>query len=205
METMTRPMLDCGVAARALDAPSGSGDRHVICPFPGGTLVGALDGIGHGREAADAALLAASILQEHAQEPVSTLLHRCHEGLRFGRGVVMSLASFRRDDGTMTWMGVGNVQGILLRAADRSHVAEASLTPRAGILGIHLPEFAMETLPVGRGDTLILATDGIHGDFSQSVGRSLAPQLIADVILGRSWKGTDDALVLVARLSGGSP
>jgi phosphoserine phosphatase RsbX len=205
METITHPTLECGVAARALDVRSGSGDRHVICPFPGGVLVGALDGLGHGREASDAALLAASILQEHAQEPVASLFQRCHDRLRFGRGVVMSLASFRRAEETMTWMGVGNVQGLLLRAPDRGDLSEASLAPRAGVLGIQLPEFAAETLPVVRGDTLILVTDGIRGDFSQGVGRLLAPQLIADIILGRCRKGIDDALVLVARFSGGSP
>jgi len=205
METITRPTLECGVAARALDARSESGDRHVICPFPGGALVGVLDGLGHGREASAAALLAASILEEHAQEPVSSLFRRCHERLRFGRGVVMSLASYRRADETMTWMGVGNVEGVLLRAPDRGDVAQASLTLRAGVLGVHLPDFATEILPVVRGDTLVLATDGIRGDFSQGIGRSLSPQMIADNILGRWRKGTDDALVLVARFSGGAP
>src|SRR4029077_13573364 len=119
---------------------------------------------------------------------------------RLGRGAVMSLASFRSADATMTWMGVGNVEGVLLRAPDRGDLAPVSLTLRAGVLGVHLPEFATEeTLPVVHGDMLILTTDGIRGEFSQGIARNRSPQLIADTILGQYRKGTDDALVLVAR------
>jgi serine/threonine protein phosphatase PrpC len=50
-----------------------------------------------------------------------------------------------------------------------------------------------------RGDTLILVTDGVHNNFSDGVSVSDRPQLIADRILAEFSKGSDDALVLVAR------
>jgi phosphoserine phosphatase RsbX len=55
---------------------------------------------------------------------------------------------------------------------------------------------------VGAGDTLVFATDGISGDFLADVSAREEPQRLADQILARHGKGTDDALVLVARYLG---
>ena len=57
-----------------------------------------------------------------------------------------------------------------------------------------------------RGDTLIFATDGVGGDFLNEVLPQRDPaQALADYILGRWGKQTDDALVLVARYVGLAP
>jgi hypothetical protein len=57
-------------------------------------------------------------------------------------------------------------------------------------------------IPVGAGDTLVFATDGIGTGFLADVSARDDPQGIADQILARYGKGTDDALVLVARYLG---
>ena len=56
--------------------------------------------------------------------------------------------------------------------------------------------------PSPRG-TLIFATDGIRGGFAEGLPTDATPQELADHILARHGKGTDDALVLVARYAGG--
>jgi hypothetical protein len=56
-----------------------------------------------------------------------------------------------------------------------------------------------------RGDTLIFATDGIREGFTEGLALSDPPQQLADRILARYTKGTDDALVLVARHAGWGP
>src|SRR5438552_424629 len=56
---------------------------------------------------------------------------------------------------------------------------------------------------VARGDLLIFATDGIRGGFTEGLPTDATPQQLADEILARYGKGTDDALVLVARYAGG--
>jgi serine phosphatase RsbU (regulator of sigma subunit) len=58
------------------------------------------------------------------------------------------------------------------------------------------------TLPVRRGDVLILATDGIPGDFADPEDLSGTPKEIAERILEEQGKDTDDALVVVARYLG---
>ena len=109
-------LIDWGAAALTLPGQSRSGDRQAVVLFPGGALVAVVDGLGHGELAAVPAETAIEVLERHAREPVVTLIQRCHERLRGTRGAVMSLASFREADGTMTWLGVGNVVGVLLRA-----------------------------------------------------------------------------------------
>jgi phosphoserine phosphatase RsbX len=92
------PFIDWAVAARPLAGQSVSGDRHAVAPFPAGALVGVIDGLGHGEEAAVAAAIAVATLTAHAHEPVISLLKRCHEQLKGTRGVVMSVASFAARD-----------------------------------------------------------------------------------------------------------
>jgi len=205
VETVERPVLEWGLATLALPGHVESGDRHVVQPFPNGVLVAAVDGLGHGEEAAAAAKLAVSILERHAQEEVIALLRRCHEALRGTRGVVMSLASFRAPDSMLTWLGVGNVEGLLLREAADSALRHAALVLRGGVVGAELPPLRVSVIPVMRGDTLIFATDGIREGFTERLALSDPPQELADRILARHAKGTDDALVLVARYAGWEP
>ncbi len=186
----------------ALPGQSESGDHHVVKSFPDGALVAAVDGIGHGNGAAAAAKIACAVLEAHADEPVIALVRRCHESLRATRGVVMSVASFNVPHGLMTWLGVGNVQGILLRSGIAVNLAEESLLLRAGVVGSQLPPLQAEVLPVASGDILILATDGVSSDFARGFTHSQPPQKAAQGILARYSKGSDDALVLVARYVG---
>ena len=74
-------LLDWGVAVRARAGESECGDGHVVRSTPAGVLLAAIDGLGHGREAAAAAGNAARILEEHADEELPALVERCHEAL----------------------------------------------------------------------------------------------------------------------------
>jgi hypothetical protein len=114
----------------------------------------------------------------------------------------MSVAWFDGVDGTMTWLGVGNVEGMLLYGDPAARPARASLITRGGIVGSELPRLHAEVLSVAPGDTLIFATDGIKSGFAEGLPAGASPQEVADDILARSTKGTDDALVLVARFGG---
>jgi hypothetical protein len=194
--------LEWGVAGVALPGFSESGDRHVFQPFDGGALVAVMDGLGHGRQAAAAAIEACSILQDNAGENVISLVQRCHAGLRNTRGATISLASFNFRDSLMTWMGVGNVQGIFLRANKTRNDREESLLMRPGVVGSHLPSLQAAVLPVSPGDSLAFATDGVETTFDYSSLRCQPPGRAAEAILGRYAKGKDDALIIVARYRG---
>jgi negative regulator of sigma-B (phosphoserine phosphatase) len=202
METLMLSAIEWGVASRALPGQPASGDINVVKSFTDGVLIAALDGLGHGEEAATAAAVAAATLETHAAEPVMTLVQRCHEALRATRGVAMSIASFNVSRGMLSWLGVGNVEGVLLRRGSGRTEAEMPLLLRAGVVGFQLPSLDVEVLPLSAGDTLIFATDGIQSDFARGLARNSPPQMAAEKILARHGKATDDALVLVARYLG---
>jgi hypothetical protein len=202
METIKEPMVEYGVAKLALPGHEQSGDRHLVRCNRNGVLIAAIDGIGHGEEAAEAATMAASILNASVDEPIISLVEQCHERLRPTRGVVMSLASVDPAHGMMTWLGVGNVQGVLMRADVRNGNPKETLLLRAGVVGSRLPPLQATVIPVAKDDTLVFVTDGVSGDFAESLSVLANPQRAADRILERYRIGNDDALVLIARLVG---
>jgi len=194
-----------GVSSRALGGAKESGDLHVVVPCAQTVLVAAIDGLGHGREAALAARTAASVLQRYRDEPLIELMQRCHEALRRTRGAVLSMASFDLRAGTMMWLGVGNVEGVLFRADGSVGPRRDSLALRGGVVGYQVPALRMAELPVEAGDVLVFATDGIRTDFSACSPLRLETQKAADAILARHGKETDDAMVLVVRYLGQPP
>lgn len=198
-------LLDWGVGARTLAFESESGDAYLVAPQAAGMLVAVIDGLGHGAEAAAAARLAVATLERHADEPLPQLLGRCHEELKRTRGAVLSVASFHALSGTMTWCGVGNVEGMLFRADRSARPARESLVLRSGVVGYQMPSLRTTTYPVSRGDMLVFATDGIAGSFGDAPPIGRPPQEAADEILRRWGKHTDDALALVARYDGAVP
>jgi negative regulator of sigma-B (phosphoserine phosphatase) len=208
MEAMTptaeaSPLALWGVAARALGDGPISGDLHVVAPFAGGLLAAVIDGLGHGPEAQAVATLAAHVLLSHREEAPAELLQRCHGDLRRTRGVVLSLASFNAENSSMTWLGVGNVEGFLFRADNAANPARERLLLRGGVVGYQIPPLRAAVLPVAPGDLLLLATDGIRHDFAdRAPPRDAEPQYVADDILERCTRVTDDALILALRYQG---
>ncbi len=196
------PAISWAVDGRSIPGEQESGDLHLVAPFPGGVLVAVIDGLGHGPSAAEAAQIAARVLQEHADEAVMPLLRRCHHELRGTRGVVLSLASFNTQDDTMVWLGVGNVEGMLFHADQAVKPMREPLLLRGGVVGYQLPPLRPATVSVSRGDILIFATDGISGQFSDESPIGEDPDAVAHHILSVHGKHTDDALVLVARYEG---
>src|SRR5882672_1595339 len=111
-----RVLMDWSIAARPISGQNVSGDLHLVKMDERRILVAVIDGVGHGDEAAAAARVAAEILNGYADEPAISLVKRCHEALLLTRGVVMTLAQLDAVEDTLTWLGVGNVEGRLLRA-----------------------------------------------------------------------------------------
>lgn len=192
--------LEWSLAARTMAGESESGDQCLIKALPHGALVAVVDGLGHGPAAAVAARAAIATLEEHASESIIPLVELCHERLKHTRGAVMSLAAFNVSEHTMTWLGVGDVDGIVLKI-DASAKREALLM-RGGVVGYQLPTLRSHQFPVHNGDLLIFATDGVRSDFANNVNLAASAQQIADGILERHLRGTDDAMVVVARYRG---
>ncbi|MBV9508713.1 MAG: SpoIIE family protein phosphatase [Caulobacteraceae bacterium] len=195
-------MVDWAVCGEPFRGERESGDLHVAADYPGGMLLGVIDGLGHGPEAAAAARAAAAALTALAGQPVLTLIRACHEALRSTRGAVMSLAAIDTRHGAMTWAGVGNVEAVLHRADPARAPGRERILLRSGVVGYQLPPLRATELPLFRGDMLVMVTDGLKHDFCEEPPLPGPAAAQAELLLRTYSKGTDDALVLTARYAG---
>lgn len=195
-------LLDWSVAVAPRAGEESCGDQSVVRAFAGGVLAGVIDGLGHGAAASEAATQAVDILAGYSGSSLLALVRQCHEGLIGTRGVVMSLAWFNPANDTMTWLGVGNVEGVLRRTGTGSAAATERLMPAGGVVGFQLPPLRPVVATLARGDTLALATDGLRGEFAERVDAREEPRRLADNLLRQFSRSTDDALILVARYLG---
>lgn len=196
-------VLTWAVAEAPFPSELESGDHYVVQQSGDGILIAAVDGAGHGTEAAAAARIATATLEAHAEESPIALLLRCHEELKGTRGVVMTIAFIDLRDRTITWSGVGNVEALLFHGRGVQQVQPDRAMLRNGVLGYRLPAMRAEVLPLQAYDTLVIVTDGIRPGFDEGLVLGDDLQVIANGILTKHFSRADDALVLVARYLGG--
>jgi phosphoserine phosphatase RsbX len=204
-ERAARYPVEWGVATRCRRGEATSGDLAVVQVMPEGMLVAAIDGLGHGGEAARAARTAGRVVRDRPSRDLVQLVKRCHSALRNTRGAAISLAFLSPAEDTMTWVGVGNVEGRVLSGDPSETRPKGSLALGSGIPGHQLPNVRATTIDVQPGDVLLLATDGIEAAFGDSLDTSGPTQAITDRVLAAHWKPSDDALVVAVRYLGVRP
>jgi phosphoserine phosphatase RsbX len=199
---VAEPLLEWSAAARVRPGERVPGDLALIVPSPAGALIAAADGLGHGPAAACAARVALRAAWLSAEADIAAITRSCHRALRSTRGAALSLGVVARARRSLTWLGVGNVEGRVLRSTSGRSAPE-SLLLASGLPGRDLPEMSPKTVPLGRGDLVIFATDGVAQSFADDLDVSGTTAEIAERILRRHWKANDDALSVVARYLGG--
>ena len=191
--------IETAFAELPLRGQVASGDLCLVKRVGKGTLLAVVDGLGHGQEAASAAHAAVGAIDRYSREPLVDLVKRCHTALVGLRGVVLGLAYLDPQAASMTWLGVGNIGGVLLHADVKARQPRVSLVPNAGFIGGEPPHATARAVPLKVRDTVILFSDGVKDGFAESLVLANSPQEIADFIIARHTKGNDDALALVAR------
>jgi anti-sigma regulatory factor (Ser/Thr protein kinase) len=157
----------------------------------------AVDGLGHGPGAADAADEAVRIFHAHAQQPPGEVMSRLHDALKKTRGAAAAMAELRPLAGTLVYAGVGNISGVII-----SDSLGRNLVSHNGTLG-HImsrnQEFKVEW---PRDGILIMHSDGLQSrwDLSRYPGLlARQPALIAGVLFRDFRRQRDDASVLVVK------
>lgn len=176
-----------------------SGDGYVAELLPNGMLACVIDGLGHGQKAHEAAVKAVKVIGELLDQPMESIFKRAHSALIGTRGAVISVALLDIPGKRMHWAGVGNVAAVLIPAKGDAKQTRRHLMLRGGIVGYRMPPIKTFTETLNPGDTLIFATDGIRSGFLDDIPHTKAPQEIADHLLAKHLRGTDDALALVIR------
>lgn len=179
-----------------------SGDLFFVKNRRDNVLVAAIDGLGHGSEALKASKKAVQSLDSFTDQSLISIINSCHLDLKKTRGVVINLAVFDGWEGTMTWAGVGNVEGVLYRSDEKEYMGRENLIVRGGVVGYRLPLLKASIVSVSPGDTLIFTTDGVNKDYMNNVNMKRTPDKIVDNIASNHIDKSDDALVFVARYVG---
>ncbi|MDM4141029.1 SpoIIE family protein phosphatase [Mycobacterium sp. FLAC0960] len=180
------------------------GDRGIAVDIDGAAaLFGVVDGLGHGPPAAEAALRAVDAVTRARSERIEVLIQLCHRVLAGTRGVAMTLARVDFADSTLTWAGVGNVTADVVAKAPTGIQVRSSARLAAGIVGYRIPEIRpAQVVSIRPGDLIVMSTDGIAEDYLDHIDFSASAVAIAEGLLGKDAKETDDAMVLAARHRG---
>lgn len=176
-----------------------SGDLSFVKEVKDKVLLAAIDGLGHGEKALNASEKAVHSLKEFSNESLISLVKTCHENLKSTRGVVMSVAVLNSVENTLTWLGVGNVEGMLLRGNDNKFDKTDTILSCRGILGYKLPLLKASMVSITPGDILIFTTDGVRYGFEKNINANMSPDTIVKYIASNYRNTSDDALILAAR------
>lgn len=197
--------LEWAAAGRPLAGQDVSGDQWVMAGAGEQALICVVDGLGHGDDAASAARRATGVVVEDPTEPLEALFVLCHQRLAQTRGCAMTLVRIGLDDGVLSWLGVGNVGATLVHRDAGGSVSRQNAMLRGGIVGQQLPgPLNARTTMMLPGDLLLIATDGLGGDFDADPDLSKPAGELAAQLLERRASDGDDALIVAVRNRGPS-
>src|ERR1700754_3521709 len=158
--------IEWAAARRPLPGEEVCGDYPIAVDVGGAAaLFGVADGLGHGRAAETAALRAAENVNRCRTEPLDVQLQLCHRGLANTRGAAITLTRIDFETDTLSWIGIGNVTADLVTKGASGIQIRASALLAGGIVGYRIPHaLTTHQVPIGPGDLLVIATDGILED-----------------------------------------
>jgi anti-sigma regulatory factor (Ser/Thr protein kinase) len=193
----------CGVEIGALWTPMAGEEEcgdgwGVRCDSRGASLL-AVDGLGHGPEAARAAAAAIRVLDARKGGQAGELMHAAHDALRPTRGAALATARIDFDASELRFAGVGNIGGCVIDGSRRA------LVSHNGIVGHNMRKVQEFALPFPKGALCIMHSDGIQTQWDLDKYPGLAgrsPALVAAILMRDFIRRRDDAMVLVVRRHG---
>ena len=154
------------------------------------------DGLGHGVKAYEAAVAAVKTFTGNEGIRPVAYLSRAHDALRATRGAAVAIANIEVNAASVTFAGVGNIAGVIVRADGRQH----GLVSNNGTAGAEMPSVREFRYDWHSGETLVMHTDGIRTRWNLADRAALArshPAVIAAVLHRDFRRGRDDATVVV--------
>jgi anti-sigma regulatory factor (Ser/Thr protein kinase) len=172
------------------------GDSWSVSVGPEATTLLVADGLGHGPEAAEAAVEAVRLFHRFNGHRAPVLLEYIHGGLRATRGAAVSVARFQPGSGKIIYSGVGNIAGVIAVNGELRRMVSMP-----GTAGHNARKIQAFEYPFTAG-LVILHSDGIASSWTIDRYPNLAarhPTLIAAVLYRDLTRRRDDATVLVAK------
>ena len=173
------------------------GDLWQVAEYGGRMVATVVDGLGHGKDAAEAAEEAVRIFGAHIANNPCHILERAHDALKKTRGAAMSIVEHAVGNKTVRFAGIGNVSSSLL-ASERSQ----SMVSHNGTLGAQIRRCQEFEYPFSSDSTIVMHSDGLVSNWDTKQYRGVSrrdPALMAALLYRDFSRGRDDVTVLVIR------
>ena len=137
------------------------GDDWLVTQWRDRTLIGLIDGLGHGEKARQSAVIATETIREMASKEqaldLADIMQACHQNLRRKRGAAIALVALGTE--RAEFLSVGNVQ------IEQSVKAPIGVLCRPGIVGRKQIRYDPMAFDVVADNCYFLFTDGLRGHF----------------------------------------
>jgi anti-sigma regulatory factor (Ser/Thr protein kinase) len=188
--------LEIGVVCLPKPGEVVCGDDWAVEWRGGHCVILVADGLGHGADAAAAAMAAVNALRTHPQLAPAALIEFAHGALRSTRGAALAVADLdlARE---VRYAGIGNIAGVALAPGGNRHMVSHS-----GIVGHEARKIQEFVYPWSQDSLLVMHSDGLatHWNLDQYSGLAgRSPSLIAGVLYRDFARGRDDVTVVVAK------
>ncbi len=173
------------------------GDAWTFHHTPERMVVLLTDGLGHGRDASEAAQEAVATFRKRQHLAPAEILGCLHDALKKTRGAVAAVAEIRRQEGFLAYAGVGNISASVVAGG-----ASRSLVSHNGTLGMVTSRIQEFRTPWTRDSILVLHSDGLQSKWDLSAYAGLAsrhPAIIGAALLRDFRRQRDDASVVVVK------
>lgn len=185
-----------GFAAKALQGDE-CGDSGITLEQKGILLCAVIDGVGHGPNAAIAAVTAKNYIEANSEAPLTEILQGVHEVLKSTQGAVACLCRIELKSGQLTMAGIGNITCRIFRGLDSER-----LLSREGILGYMVSTPREHTRKLDNAALLLMHSDGVREHFELFEYPDLLKGNAASVaarVVDTLGKNNDDASCLAVR------
>ena len=185
-----------GFAAKALQGDE-CGDSGITLEQKGILLCAVIDGVGHGPNAAIAAVTAKNYIEANSEAPLTETLQGVHEVLKSTQGAVACLCRIELKSGQLTMAGIGNITCRIFRGLDSER-----LLSREGILGYMVSTPREHTRKLDNAALLLMHSDGVREHFELFEYPDLLKGNAASVaarVVDTLGKNNDDASCLAVR------
>jgi hypothetical protein len=156
-----------------------------------------VDGLGHGPQAAEAAIAAVEVFEANRRRPPRETIEAIHLALRPTRGAAVAVVEANVQAQTVRFCGVGNISATMVGSGGSRGMASQN-----GIAGHEVHRLAQYEYPWPPGALLVMHSDGISAkwDLGAYPGLAMRPvSLIAGVVYRDFRRHKDDATVVIVR------
>ena len=199
-ETQVLSSYEVAIAGAPYPGEAISGDDAIYLPSDSGFLAAVIDGLGHGPEARKASDKAVGAIARHSDLGLREILETVNAQMEGVRGCVLAVVRFSAQSRVLECLSAGDIRVHLYHLRDAHFFTSTPLV--IGDRDLRSRRLRVEETTAPPGSVLVMFTDGLESRTTLKGQLDLLRRpalVIAQDLLAEHSRGTDDALVLVAR------